>query len=162
MNKHNITGLKATLECDLNILSDLSKLIDSKGFNSADEFFKHLLDENMKNELIDLSFNKINEISEYLITGILHNESWEGGVTYFNSNRPFTFMHAYKTLKECDSEFPYPDWDKISRHGRIALGKAFKQGILENAKQTKSGNLYIKLKDKTMNNAALYQLYQLD
>lgn len=49
---------------------------------------------------------------------------------------------------------------KISRHGRIALGKAFKQEILENAKKTKDGDFYIKIKDKTMSNSALYQLYK--
>ena len=62
MNKHTITGLKATLECDLEILSDLNKLISSKGFESIEDYFKYLLDENIKSELKDLSPDEINEV----------------------------------------------------------------------------------------------------
>lgn len=160
MNKHIITGLKGTLECDLEILSDLSKLMRSKGFESIEDFFRYLLDENIKSELKDLSSDEINEMITYLIDGITDNESWESGDNYFNCERPFTFMNAYKALKDCDSEFPYSDWDQISRHGRIALGKAFKQRILDDAKQKKVGEFYIELKDKTISNSALYQLYK--
>lgn len=157
MNNHTITGLKATLECDLEILSDLSKLIQSKGFESIDEYFKHLLDDNIKSELKNFS---LDEIIEYFINCITDNQYWASGETYFNSQRTFTFIDAYKILKEVDSEFPYPDWEQISQNCRIALDEAFKQGILEHAAQAKDGDFYIEIKDKTMSYSLLYQLYK--
>jgi len=91
--------------------------------------------------------------------GILDDESWELGESYFKSKH-FTFVYAYKTLKSVDPDFPYPNWDRISKSSRILLGRTFKKKVLEAAEKVNNDEFFINLKDELLSNAALYDIRQ--
>lgn len=159
MKNYNTDFGKITFECDIETGSALVHAAKSKGYESINEYFQYLVDENAKNQLHDFSNNEIDEVVQYLMEGILDDESWELGESYFKS-KPFTFVYAYKTLKSVDPDFPYPNWDRISKSSRILLGRTFKKKVLEAAEKVNYDEFFINLKDELLSNAALYDIRQ--
>lgn len=156
---NNIAGPKALLECDLVVLAQFYEFIKKNGFESFEDYFKFTIDESAKNELISLSESEISKIINYLNRYLMDDDStWIENFNPFKSANSFTFAYLYKSAQSHCDDFPFASWDLISRHGKIALGKAFKQFVLKTENAAEKGEWYIKMDGFNMSNAALYKL----
>lgn len=152
---------KALIECDLVLMAQFYEFIRKAGYESFEQYFQYTMDESAKNELISLSEKEISQIINYLNEYLLDDDStWIDDFNPYKSTNSFTFVYLYKSAQKHSSDFPFVDWDRISRHGKIALGKAFKQYVLKTEVSAEKGEWYIKMDGMNMSSAALYKLVQ--
>lgn len=158
---NSISNPKALLECDLVVLAQFFDFIKKAGFENFEEYFQFTMDESAKNELITLSKMDISQIinylSEYLLDG---DSSWTDNFNPFKSTNSFTFVYLYKSAQKNDENFPFADWNLISRHSKITLGKEFKEFVQKTEEIAEKDEWYIKKDGLNMSSAALYKLIQ--
>ena len=156
---NTISPPEALIKCDLIVMAKFFEFIRKAGFESFEQYFQFTMDESAKNELISLSEKDISQIINYLNEYLVDDDSsWTDNFNPFKSTNSFTFVYLYKSAQRNCEDFPFANWDLISRHGKIALGKAFKQFVVKTEESAEKGDWYITMDGINMSNAALYKL----